>query len=114
MAKTPVDIVSDMVALHAGLDRDLANAYRKGGKMVKAVEDGLSLGMIADGMAAKQYIWQMRCALGDIADAGLAYAALHPIGTQHAKDNGVDLGRITEAGGVKLPQPEILPMGLGR
>lgn len=114
MAKTPSDIVSDMVALHAGVDRDLADAYRKGGKMVKAVETGLELGMIADGMAAKNYIWQMREALGAIAKAAAAYAALHPTGTQHAQNNGVDLGKITEAGGVTLPQPEISPMGLGR
>jgi hypothetical protein len=82
--------------------------------MAKIAEEGLKLGMIADGMEAKDYIWSLRAALGKIADAGKAYAALHPTGTAHAKANGVDLGKITEAGGVKLPQPEFTTMDGGR
>lgn len=113
MAKEPVDIVSACVTSHASIDRHLARAYREGEKMIKAVEEGLKLGMIPDGMAAKDFIWSHRAALGRIAEAGKAYAAIHPTGTAHAQANGVDLGKITEAGGVKLPQPEFTTMGGG-
>lgn len=114
MQKTPEEIVSAMVAGHAGVDRYLARAFKEGEKMVKAVEEGLKLGMITDGMVAKQFVWGHRAALGAIADAAKAYADLHPAGTAHAQANGVDLGKITEAGGVKLPQPEISVFGGGR
>lgn len=113
-AKEPSEIVSACVTGHASIDRHLARAYSEGEKMLKAVEDGLELGMIPDGMAAKDFIWSHRAALGKIADAGKAYAAVHPTGTDHAKANGADLGKITEAGGIKLPQPEFEVFGGGR
>lgn len=114
MAKEPADIVSKCVAGHAGADRFLARAYAEQEKTIKAVEDGLKQGMIYDGMAAKQFIWGHREALGMIAAAAKKLADLHPLGTAHAQANGVDLGKITEAGGVKLPQPEFSPMSGGR
>ena len=114
MAKEPTDIVSECVSAHAAIDRHLARAYREGEKMLEAVEEGLKLGMIPDGMAAKNFIWSQRAALGTIANAGKAYAEIHPAGTEHAKAAGADLGYVTEAGGIKLPQPEFSPMSGGR
>ncbi|HBF30877.1 hypothetical protein [Rhizobium sp.] len=107
MTKTPEEIVSICVESHAIVDRHLDKAYKRQQVMIDAIEDGLAVGMIADGSAAKQFAWGHRLALGKIAEAGKILADLHPIGTQHAKDNGADLGRITEAAGITLPQPEV-------
>ena len=110
---TPETVVSECVNGHALADKNLAKAYRNQERMLKAVEEGLGLGMIADGMAAKQFIWGHRVALGKIAEAALALANLHPTGTAFAKANGADLGKITNAGGIDLPQPEFTVMSGG-
>lgn len=112
--KTPSDIVAECVTGHAEADKFLARAYRSEQRTIDAIEDGLELGMIADGMAAKQFIWGHRQALGIIAAAGKALADLHPLGTAFAQANGVDLGKISEAGGVKLPVPEVSTKDTGR
>lgn len=112
MDKTQV--VSTCVECHAFNDRYLAKVYRRQETQVKAVVEGLKLGMIPDGMDAKIYLWKQRVALGKIAEAALYLAEAHPVGTAHAKANGADLGKITEAGGVKLPQPEFSTMDTGR
>lgn len=114
MTATPESVVSTCVNCHSLNDRDLAKVYNHQEKMIKAVEDGLELGMIKDGMAAKQFIWGHRAALGKIAEAAKALADLHPLGTAFAKENGVDLGKITNAGGIDLPQPEFTTFDGGR
>jgi hypothetical protein len=101
------DVVATCVESHAMIERQLSKAYNRQEVMVDAIEKGIASGMIADGCEAKKFLWGHKVALGKIAEAGLALADLHPIGTQHAKDNGADLGRITEVGGITLPQPEI-------
>jgi len=112
--RTPSDVVAECVTAHAEADKFLARAYRSQLKLLDAVEEGLELGMVSDGMKAKQFIWGHRQALGIIAAAAKALADLHPIGTELAKANGVDLGKITEAGGVRLPQPEVSVFDGGR
>lgn len=100
-------VVATCVKSHAMIERHLSEAYSLQEAMVEAIEKGIADGMIADGAEAKKFLWGHKAALGKIADAGLALADLHPIGTQHAKANGVDLGRITEVGGITLPEPEM-------
>ncbi|TWD58070.1 hypothetical protein FB480_101825 [Agrobacterium vitis] len=101
------DVVAQCVESHAAIERYLSKAYNRQNMMIAAVEQGIAAGMIADGCEAKKFLWAHKAALGKIAEAGLALAELHPVGTQHAKANGADLGRITEVGGITLPQPEM-------
>lgn len=113
MAKEPADLVASFVANHALVDKHLAAAYRAAMKMAKETEDGIKAGMVTQ-LEAKLFLAQHRSAAGKIADIAAIFAELHKIGTEHAKANGVDLGRLTTVGGVQLPEPEFTTMSGGR
>jgi len=114
MTPTPSEIVSSFVDKHALADRHLALAYRAAIQMAKDTEDGLKIGMVPNGLEAKRFLAAHRSAAGKIAEAALFLAELHVTGTELARANGVDLGKIKSVGGVDLPQPDFETMDGGR
>lgn len=113
MAKEPSDIVAAFVANHALVDKHLASAYRAAMKMAKDVEEGIKAELVTQ-LDAKLFLAQHRAAVGEIAKVAALFAELHKTGTEIAKANGVDLGRLTSVGGVQLPEPDFTTMGGGR
>jgi hypothetical protein len=111
---TPSDIVASFVENHALADKYLAKAYRAAMRMAVEVEAGLEIGMVTNGLEAKEFLAGHRTAPGKIAEVALFLAALHSHGTELAKANGVDLGKIKSVGGVDLPQPDFETMDGGR
>ncbi len=113
MARTPEEIVSAFVTNHALVDKHLAAAYKAALKMAKDVEEGIKAGMSTQ-IEAKSFLAQHRAAAGSVAEVAAIFAELHRDGTESAKANGVDLGRLTTVGGVALPEPEFTTMDGGR
>lgn len=111
---THSDIVAEFVVNHEIVDKHLAKAYRAALRMAVEVEAGLEIGMVPNGLEAKKFLAAHRSAAGKIAEAALFLAELHVTGTELARANGVDLGKIKSVGGVDLPQPDFETMDGGR
>lgn len=111
--KTPEEIVSDFVSNHAIVDKHLAIAFKAAQRMAEDVEAGIKAGLSTQ-LEAKSFLAAHRAAAGEIAAVAYNFADLHITGTEIAKRNGVDLGRLTSVGGVQLPEPEVSVMDGGR
>lgn len=102
MALTTIeDVVQAGVETQALIDKHLARAYAAAKKLTAVTERGVELGM-AQGILAKRIIGMARACQGRVGEVADNFAELHELQTQICKDNDVDLGSITTAGGVTI------------
>jgi len=100
--ETIPDIVSAGVEAQALIDKHLAKAYSAAETLIRVTERGVEEGMI-QGIEAKTIIGDARAAAGIVgAAAAAAFGRLHRLQTDACVAAGVDLGSVTNAGGVTI------------
>lgn len=99
--ETVEDIVNAGVAAQASIDKHLTLAYKQAQKLTKITERGVEEGM-AQGIAAKKIIGEVRSLQGQIAGLAARFAELHQDQTDACKAAGADLGNVSTAGGITI------------
>lgn len=95
-------IVTKGVKAQASIDKSLATAHRAAQQYAKAIEEAVKSGFFSSGLEAKRMLAEARALPGKIAEAAQLAAVLHQSGTMLAVENEVDLGTVTNVGGVEF------------